>query len=148
MVEWGQDFIEKPAGGDLSWRCCDVCFPGPPLVRVKASVSVRGAARDAGSGLPLPLQLFPQPWLGPAPRKNAAGLPVHALAARKTKGVEDWEGLLAEWHLASAARRSPGHACSHPACRGANDLTPVYGSGPAFSVIFHKFFSFKAVRNT
>ena len=132
VVEWGQDFIEKPAGGDLSWRCCDVCFPGPPLVRVKASVSVRGAARDAGSGLPPPLQLFPQPWLGPAPRKNAAGLPVRALGARETKGVEDWEGL-----LASAARRSPAHACSHPACRGANDLTPVYGSGPAFSVIFY-----------
>ena len=43
-MEQGQDFFEKPAGGDLSWRCCDVCSPGPPLVRVKASVSVHGAA--------------------------------------------------------------------------------------------------------
>lgn len=116
---------------------------------VKASVSVRGAARDAGSGPSPPLQLFLQPWLGPAPPKNAAGLPGHAPAARKTKGVEGWEGLIAQWHLTSAAaRRSLGHACSDPAWRGTNDFTPVYRSGPAFSVIFINFFSFIAVGNT
>lgn len=87
----GQDFFESQLGGDLSWRCCDVCSPGPPLVRVKASVSVHGQAGMQAQARPH-LQLFLQPWLGPA-LENAAG-PSACTSSSQDKGVEGWRASL------------------------------------------------------